>query len=269
MMLPWIFLRIAQTIARLLTANPLPLVAVPGEASWWRGTASNEGHVTMLRSAIFLIHPSSLCREGMKQLLSDSHYEVVGEAPNPWTREASDAQLLITELQREQIEPDVIRILRTDHPNARLVILASTYDWPQLAVAFQAGVAACLQSDIGVRALKQALSLVMMGETVFPSNVANLLLEQEIGFQGNPQRPVDLSEAERRLLGFILKGDSNKMIAQHLNCPEAKVKYDLRRLLRRLALRNRTSAAVWAQAHGLATAAPLQDQQACAEELAK
>jgi two-component system nitrate/nitrite response regulator NarL len=58
-------------------------------------------------------------------------------------------------------------------------------------------------------------------------------------------RPI-LSSRQTFILKCLLEGDSNKEIARKIRVSEGTVKIHIQRLLRRLGVRNRTEAAVWA-----------------------
>lgn len=58
--------------------------------------------------------------------------------------------------------------------------------------------------------------------------------------------PVDLSERERTILQCLMYGASNKTIANDLGICEATVKVHLRTCFRKIGVRNRTQAAIWA-----------------------
>jgi two-component system nitrate/nitrite response regulator NarL len=58
-------------------------------------------------------------------------------------------------------------------------------------------------------------------------------------------RPI-LSLRQTFILNCLLEGDSNKGIARKIRVSEGTVKIHIQRLLRRLGVRNRTEAAVWA-----------------------
>ena len=59
-----------------------------------------------------------------------------------------------------------------------------------------------------------------------------------------------ISDRERHILHNLLAGHSNKMIARQLNISEATVKVHMKAVLRKLNVRNRTQAAMWAVANG-------------------
>ena len=60
-----------------------------------------------------------------------------------------------------------------------------------------------------------------------------------------------LSERERQVLACLTRGESNKLIARNCSIAEATVKVHLKAILRKIAVSNRTQAALWALAHGL------------------
>jgi two-component system, NarL family, nitrate/nitrite response regulator NarL len=64
-------------------------------------------------------------------------------------------------------------------------------------------------------------------------------------------RPVSLTEAglteqESRILEHLIDGKSNKLIAREMNIAEGTVKVHVKHLLKKLNLRSRVEAAVWA-----------------------
>jgi DNA-binding CsgD family transcriptional regulator len=55
-----------------------------------------------------------------------------------------------------------------------------------------------------------------------------------------------LTLREKDLLLHVLEGHPNKVIAQHLGVTEAAAKFQLKRLLRKINVDNRTQATIWA-----------------------
>ena len=66
---------------------------------------------------------------------------------------------------------------------------------------------------------------------------------------------VGISRRDRAILASIVRGDSNKAIANEFDLTEPTVKMLLRRLFPRIGVANRTQAATWALANGLAAPA--------------
>ncbi len=69
--------------------------------------------------------------------------------------------------------------------------------------------------------------------------------------QNRPETPreADLTEQEVRILERIAAGMSNKLIGKELDIAEGTVKVHVKHILRKLSLRSRVEAAVWAVAH--------------------
>jgi two-component system nitrate/nitrite response regulator NarL len=58
-----------------------------------------------------------------------------------------------------------------------------------------------------------------------------------------------LSSREAQILHLITQGAANKVIARELGLAEATVKVDVKAILRKVKVSNRTQAAMWAQQH--------------------
>jgi two-component system nitrate/nitrite response regulator NarL len=216
--------------------------------------------MTMNPTHTLLVDANKLFREGLRRLLDGSQFDIAGEAGN--LREAAamveqqearpDLVLLDLTLGNEE-ESEALRRLRRLLPEARLVILTSELCTRRLASALEAGADGYLMKDLSSDALAQSLRLVMMGEKVFPTHLAALLISGRVN-SPTADMPVSrkgLSQREVQILRCLLSGDSNKMIANHLNITEATVKVHLKSLLRKINASNRTQAAIWALNNGI------------------
>lgn len=208
---------------------------------------------------VFLIDANKLFREGMKRLFEGTPFNVVGEAGS--LREGlstlgtgQNPDLILIDLPSgADEEVEAMRALRENHPSIRIVILTNDLETRRLSAALGAGAGGYLLKDIACEALMQSLKLVMMGEKVFPTHLAELLVSGRTEDMGAelPTRRKGLSQREVQILRCLLNGDSNKMIANHLNITEATVKVHLKSLLRKINASNRTQAAIWALNNGI------------------
>ncbi|MDQ2103726.1 LuxR C-terminal-related transcriptional regulator [Azospirillum isscasi] len=209
---------------------------------------------------VFLIDANKLFREGMKRLFENTPFKVMGEAGS--LREGVPAveaagvrpELILIDLANGgEDEVDQLRSLRDNHPGIRVVILTTDLCTRRLSGALGAGAHGYLMKDIACEALMQSLKLVMMGEKVFPTHLAELLVNgrsEELATEV-PARRKGLSQREIQILRCLLNGNSNKMIANHLHITEATVKVHLKSLLRKINASNRTQAAIWALNNGI------------------
>lgn len=150
---------------------------------------------------------------------------------------------------------DLVRSLKEACPDTHVVVLTGTLDAEIMTKAIQAGADGFLMKDMSMEALAQSLRLVMVGETVFPSALAALLIGGRLNgaaYQAVPHKGV--SKREAQVLRCLQNGSSNKTIANHLRITEATVKIHLKSLLRKIEVSNRTQAALWGLNNGFAHA---------------
>lgn len=213
----------------------------------------------MERKKIFLIDPSQLFREGLKGLLKGSKLEVVRDAPDLQSvpsavTQAGEIDLLILDFKESDGEgPNHLKSLRERFPGSRIVILTTGVSTLKLVQALDAGADGYLLKDMSSDALIRSLNLVLLGEKVFPTHLARLLIEGklDVSRKGNGASLNGLSERELQILRCLVNGDPNKVIANRLRITEATVKVHIKGVLRKIPASNRTQAAIWAIEHGV------------------
>ncbi|WP_029007376.1 LuxR C-terminal-related transcriptional regulator [Azospirillum halopraeferens] len=151
-------------------------------------------------------------------------------------------------------EPAGLRRLRAAC-DARIAVLADTLSDRPLSRALEAGADAYLDKAMSSESLLRALQLVMLGEVVYPTHVASLLMATTNERPVAPVLPAlsgnELSRREVQILRCLLAGQSNKAIARHLHITESTVKMHFKNVMRKINAQNRTQAAVWAIQNGL------------------
>jgi two-component system nitrate/nitrite response regulator NarL len=216
--------------------------------------------MAMENVSTFLIDANKLFREGLKRLLEESPFQIVAEAGNVRegllvAEQGSNPQLVLLDLATgADDEADALRRLRHAVPDARIVVLTSELCTRRLSSALEAGADGYLMKDLSSDALTQSLRLVMLGEKVFPTHLAALLISGRVSTAPAAEMPTSrkgLSQREVQILRCLLSGDSNKMIANQLSITEATVKVHLKSLLRKINASNRTQAAIWALNNGI------------------
>lgn len=207
-----------------------------------------------------LIEESRLFREGLKRLLAGTAYQIQVEADSIGCAVAKIGQgfapmlVLLDFRDNDRDAVDGVGLLRGKLPSARIVVLTFDVSTAKLANAFEAGADAYLLYDMSPEALVQSLNLVMLGEKVLPTNLAQILIEGRIGIANGNGHALDagtLSEREVQILRCLVNGDPNKVIAHRLRMTEATVKVSLKGLLRKIRASNRTQAAIWAVEQGI------------------
>lgn len=214
-------------------------------------------YATVSDVSVLLIGGDLLFREGLKRLFTETPVRVCAEAET--VHQACAQQL--------EHAPEVVILLesgfggsagtiadlRAKWPAVRTVVLARRADAGVLSAAFDAGVDGCLLTDMSPAALVQSLNLVRLGENVFPTRLAAELVKPRGAVEAASGRPINLTGREIDILRGLLNGQSNKMIANRLGTTDATVKAQLRHLLRKIGVDNRTQAALWAREHRIGT----------------
>jgi two-component system nitrate/nitrite response regulator NarL len=215
---------------------------------------------------ILLVDSHQLSREGLRRLLGSETHDVVGVARSLDDAAEQMAAGLAPEMLVYAFEEStsanqsaIVDQLRAQFSGLKVVILANNVSSSLLSQAINAGVSACLLRDMSIEALSRSLELVMLGQQVFPTQAALML----IGNRGlGPSHSGDaasvahssgtrgVSGREGEILRSLLSGHSNKQIARQLGISEATVKVHLKAVMRKTNAQNRTQAAVWGLANG-------------------
>ena len=203
----------------------------------------------MTSSRTVLIEPSCLFRQGLKHLLADTRFAVEVEFSTIEQAVGDTVASGLVIIGKASTEPGDLQQLREAYSEARIVVLASDLTVDALRDAMNAGADGFLMNDVSPEALLQSLELVMLGEKVFPTNLAAMLLDLS-----NALSPLNsvrgVTPREHEILQALVTGSSNKMIANRLGITEATVKIHLKTLLRKIDVNNRTQAAIWAVNNG-------------------
>ncbi len=211
---------------------------------------------------VLVVERNRLFREGLKRIFEGSPFEVRREAGNfdeilGTPNDEIPPDLVLTDLAENGANfVEQISTLRSRLPGLRIVVLTDRISNASLATALDAGVDGYLLKDMSADALQQSLRLVMLGEKVFPTGLAHLLIAGRLKEPGRTNGLAQLatpglSDREVEILTCLLNGMSNKVIANQLHISEGTVKVHLKGILKKINVRNRTQAAIWAINNGI------------------
>ena len=138
---------------------------------------------------------------------------------------------------------EAIHLIRSEWPQARIIVL-TTFDGDEdIYRAIQAGAKAYLLKGMSVEELISTIRSVHQGKVRIPAAIAEKLAERMAG----PQ----LTGRELAVLERIVRGRSNKEIASDLTISEATVKTHINNLLSKLGVDDRTGASTAALQRGI------------------
>jgi DNA-binding NarL/FixJ family response regulator len=216
--------------------------------------------------SIMIVEDHPLFGQGLRRVLEgEDDLEVAAEVNNGKTSVDRASEL----------QPDVIlmdinlpgmnglqatREIRATGDDTAVIILTAYHDEEQLFHAIRAGAAAYYPKDVSPARLIQAIREVskgnyVIGDKVIPAaQVANWLLKEFADQSPSDDSPEEmfmpLTAREMEILQFITKGASNKEIARALGISRQTVKNHMSSILRKLAVNDRTQAAVLALRRG-------------------
>ncbi|HEY7093461.1 MAG TPA: response regulator transcription factor [Ktedonobacterales bacterium] len=221
---------------------------------------------------VLLVDDQTLLRQGFQRLLElgDNRVQVVGAASD-----GVEALALIERLERENRLPQVvlmdIRMPRMDGVQATAqirarwplvrVLMLTTFDNDEYVFdGLRAGASGYMLKDASAEELVAAIHAASRGESPLQPSIAAKLVarlraespEQSAStgaIQGAEM--AELTEREREILRYLARGASNREIGEALYITEGTVKNHVSNILNKLALRDRTQAALWAREHSL------------------
>jgi DNA-binding NarL/FixJ family response regulator len=202
---------------------------------------------------VLLVDDQSIVREGLASLLqTKSNIEVVGEAENGQVA-IEQALLLKPDVVLMDVRMPImdgvaaIRALSKQAPEIKVLVLTTFDDDEYVTRAINYGAKGYLLKDTPSEILAQAIHLVNQGYTQLGPGLMEKLMtaNQNLAHQP-PSELSQLTPREQEVLQLIGKGCNNREIAETLYISERTVKNHVNSILRRLHLRDRTQAAIFA-----------------------
>jgi len=228
-----------------------------------------------------IVDRAPLVRAGLRQILEKTRFKVcrdcdyLSEVPPKLLRGSQPALLLLGVSAVDKSELEQIVTVKQMHECMHVVVLADGNDTELFLDAMAADADTyLLKQSVTSEMLLKALDLVLSNETVIPhgyivsfrertraegSMPASAVVQRKFGkyaFENDLDlKPsaefasARLSKREQLILCHLTNGASNKQIARDIDVAEATVKVHVKALLRKVGVRNRTQAAMWAIKH--------------------
>jgi len=201
------------------------------------------------RIRVLIADDHSVVREGLVSLIGRrADMAVIGEASNGreavefWKKHQPDVTLL--DLRMPELDGvGVIKEIRAENQNARIIVL-TTFDGDEdIYRAIQAGSKGYLLKDAPREALMDCIRRVHGGETCVPVHLAAKLAQRVSG--------ESLSDREIDVLKLMAQGKSNKEIGSALFISEGTVKSHVKGIFAKMNVISRTEAVATATRRGL------------------
>jgi DNA-binding NarL/FixJ family response regulator len=206
---------------------------------------------------LLLVADQALVREGLRSLLeAKPDLEVVGEAENG-QQAVAEAIALLPDVVLMDVRMPIMdgvaatRSLHDQAPQIKVLILTTFGDEEYVTQAMRYGAKGYLLKDTPSEELAEAIRAVQKGYThfgpgLFEKMIAAPVVDVVEAPTSEPPEYEELTPREQEVLRLIAAGKSNREIAEALYISERTVKNHVNSILRRLNLRDRTQAAIWA-----------------------
>ncbi len=214
------------------------------------------------RARVLIVDDDALMRAGLRAVLSsDDTIAVVGEAADGGE---------VTEAVR-RLRPDVVlmdvrmpgmdgiaatREVLAAAPEARIVILTTFEDDEYIFGALSAGASGFLLKRTRPEELITAIHTVSAGDSLLSPSVTRRVIDRMAAQPLPATAPSEalgrLTPRERDVLELVAQGLTNGEIAASLVIEESTVKTHVKRILGKLALRDRVQAVIFAYESGVA-----------------
>jgi two-component system nitrate/nitrite response regulator NarL len=201
-----------------------------------------------IRIAVIDDHP--LFRAGVAQsLLETGRFEIVAEGS---TREDAvkviedhHLDILLLDVSIPGGGLDALNSIVKLRPGQKIVMLTVSESGGDVTRAMRGGASGYVLKGVEAGSLSQILSSIAAGERYVSPALSARLLSDAVAAEQVGMSPIDaLDERQRRILDLVSSGLSNKEIAIELKLQEKTIKHQMTRIFSKLAVSNRTEAAM-------------------------
>lgn len=203
---------------------------------------------------VILVDDHALVRRGLTDLLTGAGIDVVASLADGSLAEAAvrdlEPDLVLMDLSMPGTDGiEATRAVVAARPETRVIMLTSFAEHARIHAALEAGAVGYLLKDAEPEDILKALHDAAAGGVPLSPRAAAALLPQN---RPTPDATVaSLTPREREVLELVATGLPNKSIARRLGISEKTVKAHLTKVFAVVGVADRTSAALWAQRHGL------------------
>ncbi|HYD16640.1 MAG TPA: response regulator transcription factor [Candidatus Nanoarchaeia archaeon] len=211
-------------------------------------------HTPAQSPRVFLADDHVLLREGLKAVLQQRGFEVVGEASNGLAAvklcESLRPDVAILDIGMPLLNGiDAAKELVKLCPESKIILLTMYPEDSYVLASLRAGVRGYILKSNASANLVQAIESVMKGETYLSSEVANAVVDAYLSASSVPDDP--LSPREREVLQLIAEGKNVKEIGGLLGISSRTVETHRTRLMQKLNIHEVAGLVRYAIAHRL------------------
>jgi two-component system, NarL family, nitrate/nitrite response regulator NarL len=207
-----------------------------------------------LATRVFVTEDHPVYREGLVECIRDrAGLELVGEAED-WRQALARIKELrpdvaLMDLRLPELDGiDVVKALREEHMDTRVLMLSAYADGAMIYEAMQGGAAGYLSKEAAADEICDAIVAASAGETVLSPEIEHELAHQ---IRLRSERNSRLSGRESEVLALVADGLSSADIGRRMHLSEGTVKTYIRRAYEKLGVSSRAAAIAEAMRRGI------------------
>lgn len=204
-------------------------------------------------ATIMIVDDHPLLRKGLRQLIElEDELELIAEASSGMEAlelvAVDEPDLIVLDLNMQGMDGiETLKALRERGVSSRIIMLTVSDHDEDVVAAITNGADGFLLKDMEPEEIIRKMHQAALGKMVISDRLAEVLASA----LRRPEKPTNnilesLTGRELEILKLIAKGLSNKLIARELQISDSTVKVHVKHVLKKMNLRSRVEAAVWA-----------------------
>lgn len=197
-------------------------------------------------NTLLIVSDIPILRHGFRAMSENScdDFKVIGEAStiHEAIKKAGKLHPNIIIIDMHISVKEELKLLKTIHsrfPDVKTLIVSESETKEQLLQTIRAGVSGYVSESDDMDDLLRSLRAIMKGDYVLSPRLTNLIVKE---FTNNRSYIRILTKREREILRYVVKGYSNKEIAEKCFISHATVKSHISNILTKLKVKNRKGA---------------------------
>lgn len=206
------------------------------------------------RLRILLADDQAVLRQGLKTILRQEGFEIVGEASDGHTAikmcHTLQPEIAILDISMPLLNGiDAAREIHKSCPNTKTILLTMSTEGSHVLTSLRAGISGYVLKTNPFTSLVDAIKAVAKGETYLSSGVSKTIVR---AYLSNPVQPADpLSFRERQVLQLIAEGKNMKEVGSLLGISARTAETHRGRMMKKLNIFNIAGLVRYALSHGL------------------
>jgi DNA-binding NarL/FixJ family response regulator len=213
------------------------------------------------RPGVFIVDDHSFFRAGLRSVLTEHGYTIVGDAPSGEAAlaliERRNPDIVVMDLAMPGMSgAEATREIRRRFPKVAVLVMTVSAGEAEVLEALEAGAAGYLLKDSQPDEIVRAVEAAVSGDAPLSPRVARLVVQRARMMPGGGAEAAalaaeELTDREREVLRLLAEGLDNREIADALFLSPTTVKRHVSSIVTKLGVSNRVQAAIWAVRSGL------------------